>query len=180
MVYTKKFKFNHGDSVREKVSGFEGVITGTAFYISGGNQYLVVAKSVDNVEPISLWFDEGRLKLKQRNLITIENDSNSKTGFSDIKTYEDGGSMEFKYNDKQYYINFEIHGDTRCKIFNGRLNDGGDIVPNQIEFLKELLIELKDIVDLETEHKDNLFYSLTDLQNLISRSIEEQEKLQNL
>lgn len=76
----KKFKFNHGDFVREKVSGFEGIVTGTAFYITGCNQYLIVAKSVDNAEATSLWFDEGRIQLKQKNVITIDEVMEEKNG----------------------------------------------------------------------------------------------------
>lgn len=72
MSFSREFKFKHGDAVREKVTGFEGIITGTAFYITGCNQYLVVARSKDNAEGVGLWYDEGRLQLKQRNQISIE------------------------------------------------------------------------------------------------------------
>ena len=77
---TKKFKFSNGSTVVEKVTGFEGIITGTAFYLTGCSQYCVVGKSKDNAEAPSLWFDEGRLELKYKD--TIKD--------SDLKTEENG------------------------------------------------------------------------------------------
>ena len=59
---TRQFKFKNGESVVEKISGFKGVITGTAFYLTGCNTYLVTAKSESEFrEPVGLWYDEGRL-----------------------------------------------------------------------------------------------------------------------
>lgn len=43
-----KFKFKHGQTVKEKITGFQGVITGVVSYITGCNQYLVVAKAKTN------------------------------------------------------------------------------------------------------------------------------------
>ena len=65
MAKTKrKFGFSNGDKVMEKVTGYEGVITGTCFYLTGCNQYLVVGKQIDkSKEPLSMWYDEGRLEL---------------------------------------------------------------------------------------------------------------------
>jgi hypothetical protein len=61
---TKNFKFSNGDKVIEKITGFTGVITGTCFYITGCNQYLVTGKGKDeNSEGVALWYDEGRLEL---------------------------------------------------------------------------------------------------------------------
>lgn len=60
---TKEFKFENGDEVSEKVTGFKGIITGTCFYLTGCNQYLVTAKSDQGKEPVALWYDEGRLYL---------------------------------------------------------------------------------------------------------------------
>ncbi len=59
----KKFKFSNGDVVIEKITGFTGTITGTCFYITGCNQYLLTAKGKDDItQGKSLWYDEGRLK----------------------------------------------------------------------------------------------------------------------
>lgn len=61
--FKKEFEFKNGDEVKEKVTGFKGVITGTAFYLTGCNQYLVTAKPKDEFsEPVALWYDEGRLE----------------------------------------------------------------------------------------------------------------------
>lgn len=61
---TREFKFANGDTVREKITGFQGVITGTAFYLTGCNSHLVTTKPKDEFsEPISLWYDDGRLEL---------------------------------------------------------------------------------------------------------------------
>lgn len=63
-MYTKNFQFQNGDEVTEKITGFTGIITGTCFYLTGCNQYLITAKSESaNKEPIALWYDEGRIEL---------------------------------------------------------------------------------------------------------------------
>ena len=60
----KEFKFENGQSVKEKITGFKGIITGTCYYLTGCNQYLITAKQVnESKEPIALWYDEGRLEL---------------------------------------------------------------------------------------------------------------------
>jgi hypothetical protein len=60
---TRDFKFSNGDSVIETVTGYSGTITGSVYYLTGCNQYLVVGKSKDGAEAPSVWYDEGRLKL---------------------------------------------------------------------------------------------------------------------
>lgn len=63
MGITKKFKFRNGDEVVEKITGFRGVITGTCFYITGCNQYLITAKAKnEHTGAKALWYDEGRLE----------------------------------------------------------------------------------------------------------------------
>ena len=60
---TKEFNFKNGDEFIEKVTGFKGVITGTAFYLTGCTQHLITAKCErQDKEPIALWYDEGRLE----------------------------------------------------------------------------------------------------------------------
>jgi hypothetical protein len=64
METTKTFKFSNGDPVIEKVTGFKGIITGTVYYLTGCNQYLVTAKAKDeHSEAKAVWYDEGRLTL---------------------------------------------------------------------------------------------------------------------
>lgn len=72
-MVTKEFKFKNGDEVVEKITGFKGVITGTCFYITGCNQYLVTAKAKDfDSEPTALWYDEGRLELVKKEVFEMD------------------------------------------------------------------------------------------------------------
>ena len=79
-MITKGFKFENGDKVKEKVTGFEGIITGTVYYITGCNQYLITAKSQDGKEPVALWYDEGRLELLPSGSIRPEDVSSDDNG----------------------------------------------------------------------------------------------------
>ena len=66
---TKIFQFSNGDEVREKITGFKGIITGTCFYLTGCNQYLITAKPKDEIsEATALWYDEGRLELVSKDV----------------------------------------------------------------------------------------------------------------
>lgn len=60
---TREFKFGPGDEVIEKITGYTGTITAACFYLTGCNQYGITSKSVDNKEPLMIWYDEGRLEL---------------------------------------------------------------------------------------------------------------------
>lgn len=69
----KEFKFSNGDKVKEKITGFAGVITGTCFYLTGCSQYLVTTKPKDEFsEPTSLWYDEGRLEFIENSFSEID------------------------------------------------------------------------------------------------------------
>ena len=64
MTTEKEFKFSNGDKVMEEITGFTGTITGTCFYITGCNQYLITAKSKNEYSAAkALWYDESRLVL---------------------------------------------------------------------------------------------------------------------
>lgn len=52
-----------GITARDVITGFSGVITGRATYITGCDQYLIVPKSVDGKQAESAWFDEQRLEI---------------------------------------------------------------------------------------------------------------------
>lgn len=72
-MVTKKFKFENGDLVTEKITGFKGTITGTCFYLTGCNQYLITAETTEEgKEPVALWYDEGRLILNKKSNFKIE------------------------------------------------------------------------------------------------------------
>lgn len=80
-MVTKEFKFNNGDSVVEAVTGFKGIITGSVYYITGCNQYLIVAKTkYEFSEAKSTWYDEGRLKLVEAKTVKIEDVETKKRG----------------------------------------------------------------------------------------------------
>lgn len=65
-MITKEFEFENGDLVVEKITGFKGTITGTGFYLTGCNQYLITAKSKNGKEPDAIWYDEGRIELVKK------------------------------------------------------------------------------------------------------------------
>ncbi len=70
-MITKEFKFQNGDKVKETVTGFTGTITGTCFYLTGCNQYLVVPKCKDEfTKAEGTWYDEGRLELVAEQKVT--------------------------------------------------------------------------------------------------------------
>jgi hypothetical protein len=52
-----------GKKARDKVTGFEGVITGRAQYLTGCDQYVVVPLVKDGSFQRGEWFDEGRLEV---------------------------------------------------------------------------------------------------------------------
>lgn len=54
-----------GKEVKYKITGFKGIVTGHAEYLTGCDQYLVQPECQSNVEsyPESHWFDEGRLNI---------------------------------------------------------------------------------------------------------------------
>lgn len=72
-MVTKKFKFANGDKVKEKVTGFIGTITGTCFYLTGCNQYLVFPEcKKSHKKPDGHWFDEDRLGLLKEEVVKPE------------------------------------------------------------------------------------------------------------
>ena len=55
------FQLDLGVKVRDKITDFEGVITGRAEYITGCRQYCVSPKAKDNEFTGAQWLDEDRL-----------------------------------------------------------------------------------------------------------------------
>lgn len=57
------FKFENGVEVKDKITGFKGVIVGRSDYISGCIQYVVKPKKLakDGKMQDGVWFDEDRL-----------------------------------------------------------------------------------------------------------------------
>lgn len=60
---TREFKFGVGEVIKDKVTGFEGVVMCQSYYFTGGNHYGLVAqeKEKDGGVPDYIWLDESRL-----------------------------------------------------------------------------------------------------------------------
>lgn len=52
-----------GKKAKDKITGFEGIITGRAQYLYGCDQYLVTPPAKDGAKIEAYWFDEGRLEV---------------------------------------------------------------------------------------------------------------------
>jgi hypothetical protein len=76
-----EFRFSNGDKVEDLVTGFKGIITGSAYYLTGCNQYCVAAKAKDEFSEATVtWYDEGRLNLMTEKEITAEEVKAEKNG----------------------------------------------------------------------------------------------------
>jgi hypothetical protein len=61
---TKAFKFELGQTLRDKVTGFEGVVIARGDHISGCDTYGLQSRSLKDGHPSdSKWFDEPRVEL---------------------------------------------------------------------------------------------------------------------
>jgi hypothetical protein len=65
-----------GRKYKDKITGFEGVATGTVQYISGFNQVLLAPASTDGTLKDSHWIDEQRLELLEGEAIRLDNGDN--------------------------------------------------------------------------------------------------------
>ena len=55
-------KLKLGREAKDKITGFQGIITGKAIYLTGCNQYVLQPKCEKaGSYPEANWFDEGRL-----------------------------------------------------------------------------------------------------------------------
>ena len=71
----KQFEFAPGDKVQDKVTKFAGTIAGSAYYLTGCNQYLLLPECEEgktHKKPVGHWFDEDRLELVQAEVIKPE------------------------------------------------------------------------------------------------------------
>lgn len=79
----EKKKIGLGDSAKDKITGFEGVVTGRAEYLTGCDQYVLQPKCKDDSSgsyPSAEWFDEGRLVLIVKSVVSEESVRGSKKG----------------------------------------------------------------------------------------------------
>ena len=67
----KKLAF--GLKAKDKITGFEGVLTGRCAYISGCTQWLVAPTAKENDFKSATWFDEQRLEVIESEAIVLDN-----------------------------------------------------------------------------------------------------------
>ena len=74
-------KENLGKIGTDKITGFTGVITGTASYLTGCDQYCIQPKCGEKLDayPGANWFDEGRVIVTEQEL-TSEDVKGEKNG----------------------------------------------------------------------------------------------------
>jgi hypothetical protein len=60
-----------GDRVKEKITGFIGIVTGISHWLTGCSTCGVQSKGTNDGKPISpQWFDIGRLEVIDKNVIS--------------------------------------------------------------------------------------------------------------
>jgi hypothetical protein len=65
-----------GDTAQDRITGFQGVVTGLCYYISGCNQALIVPEVKDGAFREAQWFDVQRLhRLENVPRIILDNGS---------------------------------------------------------------------------------------------------------
>lgn len=62
---------NLGDKVKDTITGFEGVVTGTAEYITGCRQVCIVPPAKDGDYKPGQWFDDDRVAVLQASAVTL-------------------------------------------------------------------------------------------------------------
>jgi len=71
------FKFELGGTLKEVISGFQGVCMGRSEYITGCNQYSIAPRELDQTGKIKDWchFDENRLvKVESEERVILNDD----------------------------------------------------------------------------------------------------------
>ena len=70
------FKFELGSKVKEIVSGSQGIVMGRTEYSTGCNTYGIMREGVDKDKKSHewQWFDENRLKLLKKGVMSFDND----------------------------------------------------------------------------------------------------------
>lgn len=67
-------RYTFGDKAKDKITGFEGIVTGFTRFITGCDQYCLTPQGVDKegktVE--SKWFDENRIEITAKQVVVIE------------------------------------------------------------------------------------------------------------
>lgn len=68
------FKFPLGSTLVDQVSGFHGIVTGRANYLTGCNQYSLQPKAHEGRLPDNVWLDEVRLVAAGDYLVKLKSD----------------------------------------------------------------------------------------------------------
>lgn len=61
-----------GSTLKDKITGFSGIATGRASYITGCDQYLIQPPVKDGNFVDGKWIDEGRLEVIEESTISAE------------------------------------------------------------------------------------------------------------
>lgn len=64
--------FELGLEAQDKITGFTGILTGSAAYITGCNQYLITPKMKGDSILDGRWFDEGRIDVVGNGVLPSE------------------------------------------------------------------------------------------------------------
>ena len=65
-------KFELGATLRDKITGFEGIAIGVASYITGCDQFCVQPKLKDGSFVESKWLDDNRLEVAGDDVVKLE------------------------------------------------------------------------------------------------------------
>lgn len=63
-----------GATTKDKITGYEGIITGKCSYITGCDQYLIQPKTKEGTWVEAKWFDENRLEQLDSEIIVLDDD----------------------------------------------------------------------------------------------------------
>lgn len=70
---TRGFKFELGDTLRDRVTGVQGIVTGRANHLSGCDTYgIQEPMRKDGAVPDTRWFDEPRLELLKKPRLVVD------------------------------------------------------------------------------------------------------------
>jgi len=71
---------NIGDKVKDTLTGFKGIASGAAFYMTGCAQILVQPTGKKAAGKAAKWFDDARLKVLEEGAFTLKTRPNQKPG----------------------------------------------------------------------------------------------------
>lgn len=69
-----------GATAKDIVTGFEGIVTGRAQYLTGCDQYVITPKVEKGSFQEGRWFDENRLAVQKAKVVTLPALESRKTG----------------------------------------------------------------------------------------------------